>query len=404
MPAQVEKTTTLIFTGKGGVGKTTVAAATAVKLADQGQRTLIISTDPAHSLGDCLQAPLGPDPAEISPRLDAMELDTRKEMLRRFASIREVLMKQMAKQGVTNAIGEELVNFPGSDELFGLLKLADLKKSGRYDAIVMDTAPTGNTLRFLHFPEFLAPVRRALSIDRTYTRTMRPLLTLLGRDVPKDDFFTSTFSLLKTIEDARTEFLGEDTYFRLVLVPEKLAVVETQRAVSFLNVSGYTVDSVIANKVLPADMTEPLFRNWVGLHQAYLAETRRSFYPLRISELPLYDSEVLGLPLLRKVADALYEEIDPLRRMTDDDLFRLDTEDGGVVMRVQLPVPEGASLDLYKEGNLLTIELDGYERRLHCPEMLADQEVLGAQMAGNVLSIRFGSRPPQGETRSGAPE
>ncbi|MGH3624321.1 MAG: ArsA family ATPase, partial [Sciscionella sp.] len=275
-----KETATLIFTGKGGVGKTTVAAATAIHLADRGVRTLVISTDPAHSLGDCLRIPLGSRPREVAENLAAMELDTREEMALRFGDVREVLMKQMSRQGVTTALAEEIVNFPGADELFGLLKLAEVKASGEFDAVVVDTAPTGNTLRFLHFPEFLSPVRRALAIDRAYTKTVRPLLTVLGREVPKDDFFASIFALFDNIERARQEFLRGDTYFRFVLVPEKLAVVETQRAVSFLNVSGYTVDAVIANKVLPPDVSEPLFKKWQELQETYLSQTRQTFHPL----------------------------------------------------------------------------------------------------------------------------
>jgi len=382
---------TLIFTGKGGVGKSTIAAATAVHLADQGIRTLVISTDPAHSLGDCLQVSLDSAPREIADNLAAMELDTREEMTLRFGSVRDVLMKQMARQGVTSALAEEIVNFPGGDELFGLLKLAEVKASGEFDAVVVDTAPTGNTLRFLHFPEFLSPVRRALAVDRAYTKTVRPFLTVLGREVPKDDFFTSIFALFDDIERARQEFLRGDTYFRFVLVPEKLAVIETQRAVSFLNVSGYAVDAVIANKVLPPNMNEPLFKNWQKLQETYLRQTRQTFYPLRIFEVPLYDNEVLGLPMLRTVANSLYQDVDPLHRLTEHDLFGLERESSDVVvMRVQVPVLDESDVQLYKEGAMLTIQLDGYRRQLHCPETLVAREVLGAERQGNVLAIKFG--------------
>ncbi|HEX2085723.1 MAG TPA: ArsA family ATPase [Solirubrobacteraceae bacterium] len=390
MSATTATTATLIFTGKGGVGKTTVAASTAVHLADRGLRTLVISTDPAHSLGDCLQVGLDSTPLEIAPDLHAMELDTREEMATRFASVRDVLVKQMAKHGVESAVAEELVNFPGGDELFGLLKLAEVKASNEFDAIVVDTAPTGNTLRFLHFPEFLAPVRRALRIDQAYTRTIRPFASIFGRELPRDDFFESVFALFDAIESARLEFLSGRTYFRFVLAPEKLAVVETQRAVSFLNVSGYTVDALVVNKIIPPGVHDPLFRTWQQLHAEYLAETQRTFYPLRVFEVPLFGSEVLGLSMLRRVADVLYADVDPLARLTEHQLFGLERDERGFVMRVQLPALEASDVQLFKDGDQITIELGGYERRLHCPELLVSRDVVAAEREGNVLAIRFG--------------
>jgi arsenite/tail-anchored protein-transporting ATPase len=383
-------TPTLIFTGKGGVGKTTVAAATALSLADHGVRTLVISTDPAHSLGDCMGIPLASMPRKVTENLDGVELDTRDEMARRFGKVRDVLMRQMARKGMSSALAEELVNFPGADELFGLLKLAELKTGGEYEAVVVDTAPTGNTLRFLYFPEFLAPVRRALSVDRAYTRTVRPIFNVLGRELPSDDFFTSVFSLFEDIERARQEFLCGSTYFRFVLVPEKLAVLETQRAVSFLNVAGNTVDAIIANKVYPSDLSEPLFAHWQEIQVGYLRQTRDSFYPLTVLEVPMYGEEVIGLQMLRSLGARLYQDINPLARMTTVDLFALSQESVDVaVMRVQLPLLGDGGVELYKDGSVLTVHMDGHRRELQCPEQLASCQILGAHREGNVLAVRF---------------
>jgi arsenite-transporting ATPase len=155
-------------------------------------------------------------------------------------------------------------------------------------------------------------------------------------------------------------------------------------------VSGYTVDALIANKILPSDVQDPLFVNWQRLQTEYLAETRRSFYPLRIFEVPLYDSEVLGLPMLRQVGELLYENADPLSRLTEDHLFGLQRDDTGFVMRVQIPALEESEVELYKDGDLLTFALAGYERRIHCPELLVSRSVLSAEREGNVLAIRFG--------------
>jgi arsenite-transporting ATPase len=382
---------TLIITGKGGVGKTTCAAATAIHLAGSGVPVLVVSTDPAHSLGSCLQRSLGPTPVSLLPNLWGMELDALAEMRTRFDGIRRVLIKQMQRQGLDETLAEEMSAFPGAEELFSLIKLAELKRSGRFEAIVMDTAPTGNTLRFLHFPEFLSPVRRALGLERAFNRAVRPLAALLGQSTVDDEFYVAVSSLFDQIEGARKDLLASGrTYFRLVLNPEKLAVVETQRAVSFLNISGFIVDALFVNKILPDSITDPFFTAWKQTQKQYLREARQGFHPLTILEVPLYEREVLGVDMLRVLGHRLYGDRDPLQRMTVEDLFTIRRSGQELVLSVQVPSQEPGEFRLYKEGPELIMSLGTYERKLQLPAIVSTLDVRRARRVDNVLSITFG--------------
>ncbi len=379
----------LIFTGKGGVGKTTCAASTALHLSEQGVSTLIISTDPAHSLGDCLQQKLNPSPIQIVPNLWAMELDSLREMHRRIDSIREVLVNQMQKRGLSEIVSEEMVAFPGAEELFSLLKIIELKKTGRYDVIILDTAPTGNTMRFLNFPEFLSPLRRALKVDRYYSRAIRPFATLLKQPIPKDEFYSSIFSLFEEIEKARSYVMHEKTYFRFVLNPEKLAVLETQRAVSFLNISGYTVDGIIVNKILPKTVTDSFFDSWKQIQKTYIKETKESFYPLKILEAPLYEKEIIGNEMLSMFSKQLYNGQNPLSRLTKTNMFVIERKGSSVLLTIRVPYKERDDFKLYKQGQELIVDVPPYEQKIQLPVYMSSLEVKKAQYVKNSLIISF---------------
>ncbi len=379
----------IIYTGKGGVGKTTCSAATAIRVADSGRRTLIVSTDPAHSLGDCLQMQLGSAPTPITAGLWGVEIDALAEMRSRFGVIREGLIKQMKERGVEEALAEEMVAFPGSLELFSILRVAELKASGEFDVVIVDTAPTGNTMRFLHFPEFLAPVRRAMKVDQAYSRLIRPLASFLKNHVPDDAFYTSTYALFDQIEAARRLVFTDDTFFRFVLNPDKLSLVEAQRAVSSLNVSGYVVDAIIINKILPDQVQDAFFHSWKKSQRTHVAEARTSFFPLRVFEVPLRDQEVLGETMLRDLAAELYEDQDPLARLTNEDMFRINANHQGVVMDIMVPYPNKSEFKLFREGQELDIEIGSYRHRVQLPALLWHMDVAQAKYEGNQLSVEF---------------
>ena len=379
----------LIYTGKGGVGKTTCAAATALQLARQGIVTLVVSTDPAHSLGDCLQVPLDKEPSLVTPGLWGMEVDAREEMLTRFQRIRDVLVAQMKKRGINEMVAEEMVMFPGAEELFSLLKIVELKRTKKFEVIILDTAPTGNTMRFLNFPEFLSPVQRALRVDRTYSSIIRPFASFLGHKVPEDTFYTSAFALFDEIERARRKILGGETYFRFVLNPEKLAVLETQRAVSFLNVSGYTVDALLVNKILPDSLTDSFFETWKLTQRHHLNTVKECFYPLRIFEMPLYDREILGLEMLDAFGQELYNDVRPDHKLTDEPLFEVTSQGEEVHLNIQIPYGNRKDLKLLKNQHELKVHVGPYEQSLQLPAILQGLDIKRASYEGNRLSITF---------------
>lgn len=385
-------TTIIVFTGKGGVGKTTCAASTALYLSELGINTLVISTDPAHSLGDCFERKLENIPKQIIPNLWAMEINALSETRKRIDGIRQTMVKQMQSHGLNEMVAEEMVAFPGSEELFCLLKIIELKDTGQYKVIVVDTAPTGNTMRFLHFPEFLSPMRRALKVDRLYSRAIRPFASLLKYNVPEDNFYSSIFSLFTEVERARDHILRGKTYFRFVLIPEKLALLETQRAVSFLNISGYTVDAIIVNKILPNSVKDSFFQTWKQIQQQYIDETKVSFYPLNILDVPLYEKEILGIDMLRTLAKELYNGQNPLSRLTSRDMFVLERKDSEVLLNIQVPYKERSELKLYKQGQELIINVGPYEQRVQLPAFLLDYDLKLARYEENYLLVSFAKK------------
>lgn len=388
-PDKVLNSNMLVFTGKGGVGKTTCAAATGLHLAKSGYTTLVVSTDPAHSLGDALQLRLGGEPQAVVDNLDAMELDATLEMRHKFQEVGDVLMHQMRKQGLSELIAEEMVAFPGAEEVFCLLKVIDIARTGEYKVIVIDTAPTGNTMRFLNFPAFLKPVEKALRIDCVYQKVTRPMRSLFGQESAKDTFYSTIFDLFRHVEEARLFLLNADVRFRLVMTPERLALIETQRAISFLNISGYAVDTVIVNKVIPNTVEDPFFTPLKEAQYAHLARAEQSFYPVRVLRAPLQQEEVLGTTKLQRFSRILYNGCNPAERFTYDSLFEICQNGKGIELRCQLPHENRSEIKLFRTGANLVLNVGYYEKHLHLPAALSARECRGARFEDNVLVISF---------------
>ncbi|MCI3918870.1 TRC40/GET3/ArsA family transport-energizing ATPase [Paenibacillus sp. TRM 82003] len=385
----------IVFTGKGGVGKTSVAAATAIKLARQGKRTLILSTDAAHSLADSLSVPIGPDTVQIFENLWGIEVDSLRETERNWGSVQGWITKLLDKAQLKDITTEEMLVFPGMEELFSLLQIKEHAESGNYDVLVVDCAPTGETLRLLSYPNVLNWwLEKIFPTERKLIKLVRPVAKLTnGIDLPSDDVLNSIERLARGLEEMQRIVLNpEVTSVRIVLNPEKMVLAEAKRSFTYLNLFGFNTDAVIVNRVLPDEAGEGFFANWRELQRKYEQDIVANFQPLPILKAPMMQEEVVGLPILETLADTIYGAADPSAM-----LYRGRTEvireDGDeMVLELTIPFLDRSALDLTQTGDELTVAAGSYKRKVVLPKPLLAREVVGARYAEDRLLIRFGSR------------
>jgi arsenite-transporting ATPase len=316
----------VLVTGKGGVGKTTIAAATALAAADSGKRTLVTSTDPAHSLADALTVSLEGEPTEIVDHLHGQQIDTQKQLDRYWGSIRNQLIDVLDWGGAAGIEAEEFLVFPGMDELFALLEVNRHARSGEYDVLVVDCAPTAETLRLLSLPEVLSwYFEKVLPTERRLMRAARPLLSrLTNLPIPEDEVFTAAQSVFTSVEGVK-ELMAqpEVTSARLVVNPEKMVIDEARRTYSYLGLFGYGVDGVVVNRVLPDLVEDPYFERWRSIQKGHLASIDDAFAEVPRLRLRLFDDEMVGVDRLRVMAAELYGENDPIDDFVATSPFRV---------------------------------------------------------------------------------
>jgi arsenite-transporting ATPase len=383
----------ILFTGKGGVGKTTVAAATAARLAELGHRTLVISTDAAHSLGDSFNRQLGNSSTRISENLWAQEISVLEEIAENWKTIREYMASFFKSTGVDDILAEEMAVLPGMDELFGLFHIHKANKSGRYDCLVVDCAPTGQTLRLLSFPEVARWwMQKIFPIERKVAKTLRGMKkrTILSIPIPEDAVYASIEKLFDDI-GALNELLAEPktTSVRIVLNPEKIILEETQRAYTYLNLYGYPVDCVVANRILPDEVKDSYFSGWRKAQKKYMEKVESAFSPLPILRSTLMRSEIVGLELLQQLARNIYGGNDPIRVYYEESPQRIIKEDKGYVMILKLPFVKKAHLEILKNEEQLTIQIGNYRREVLLPSTLGLLDVGKATFENNELRVVF---------------
>jgi arsenite-transporting ATPase len=382
----------LLVTGKGGVGKTTVAAATALAAADAGYRTLVTSTDPAHSLSDALTVPLGSDPTEIAANLDGQQIDAQRQLDKYWGSIRRQLMDVLDWGGAGGIESEEFLIFPGMDELFALIEVNQHARSGVYDVVVVDCAPTAETLRLLSLPEVLSwYFERVMPTERKLMRAARPLLSrITDLPLPRDEVFGAAQSVFDSIEGVKELMSSpEITSARLVVNPEKMVIDEARRTYSYLGLFGYGVDGVVVNRVLPDDVTDPYFDRWRAIQKGHLDVVDEAFADVPRLRVRLFDDEMIGVDRLRRLARELYGDSDPIADFHATSPFRIVEGEGGVTMELDVPFAEKADLDVYRKGNELYIQLGPYRRSFLLPDALHRREVTRAKLDGGRLSVSF---------------
>jgi arsenite-transporting ATPase len=383
----------LLYTGKGGVGKTSVSAATALKCAELGYRTLVMSTDPAHSLADSFAMPIKSEPTPLTENLWGLEIDPFREIEENWATVKDYLSTLFASQGVDDIVAEELSILPGMDEFFSLLKIRQFYEKEAYDVIVVDCAPTGATLRLLHFPDMIGwYMRRLFHVERKVVGTIRRFTDeIFSVPLPGDEVYDTVERLYKRVGDMKAVLADPKiTSIRLVLNPEKMVIEETRRAYTYLNLFGFVCDAVIANKVLPEEVTDEYFAEWKASQQRYLEEVEASFGALPIFKVRLYEREVVGIDALRQMANDIYGDRDPTERFADSKPMRIVKRGKDYWLELQLPFTEKGEVQLMRKGDELIIRVGTIKRHLVLPHILAKQEPKGAKLENGILQVRFG--------------
>ncbi len=392
----------LLFTGKGGVGKTTVAAATAVRAARAGRRTLVMSTDPAHSLADSFEVRIGSPPTEIAPNLWGEQIDAQDRLEENWREIQDYFVQVMNWAGTETIQAEELTVIPGIDEIFALIDVKNHVESGRYDVIVVDCAPTAETLRLLSLPEVMNwYIERIFPVQRRVVRAVRPIVTrTTSLPIAGDRVFAAVERLHRTLEAVRQILTDEKTAsVRLVVNPEKMVISEARRTYTYLGLFGYRVDSVVVNRIIPPDVTDPYFGKWKDIQAEHLATVRESFEPVPILEARLFDREMVGIPLLVEMGDEVYRDLDAMAILYRDDPVRVRKHGTSYVLSMRLPFVERDEMDIHRRGDEIFVRVGSYKRNLILPQTLKRLSVREANFAGDHLEILFG-REPQPDTRT----
>ncbi|HWI43868.1 MAG TPA: ArsA family ATPase [Nocardioides sp.] len=389
----------VLFTGKGGVGKSTVAAGTAALAAARGLRTLVISTDAAHSLADAYGSAgvaasghEGAEPTEVAPGLFLQQVDAQLRFEQSWADIQRYLLSVLDAAGMDPVAAEEMTVIPGAEEVLALLELRQHARSGRWDVIVVDCAPTAETLRLLALPEALGwYIERLLPIQRRLVKALRPVLNrAAGVPMPGDAVFDAITRLHAELDDVHALLSGPDASVRLVLTPEKVVLAEARRAFTSLCLFGYRVDGVVANRIFPADGADEWRAAWVDAQAEVLAEVAQSFNGLPVHLSEYQPAEPVGVAELAALAAGLYADRDPLARPDGDGPFRVTrSDDGGATVHLALPFVSRSEVDLARNGDELVMTVGSYRRLLTLPPGLARLRVAGARVVDGELRVRF---------------
>jgi arsenite/tail-anchored protein-transporting ATPase len=382
----------LLFTGKGGVGKTTVAAATAARAAEFGLRTIVCSTDPAHSLADAFDVPLGDRPTPIAHGLFGQQLNARVRFEEAWDDVRTYLVDVLDWAGADAVEAEELAVIPGLDEVFALADIKEFATNGEYDLVVVDCAPTAETIRLLSLPDVLGwYMDRMFDTQRRLTRLARPILQRVsGVPIAGDGVFGAIRRFYERLDGVR-ELLtdGDVTSARLVVNPERLVVAEARRTFTYLSLFGYHVDAVIANRILPRELDHPWMTQWRATQSAHLDVIAETFAPLPILEAELANEEVVGMPALSLFAKQLYGETDVAARLSHTEPFTVDAEGDALLLSVQLPFTDQNDVRLGRTGDELVLTVGPHRRALMLPDSLVRRDVAGARFVDDRLVVEF---------------
>ena len=382
----------LLFTGKGGVGKTTTAAATAVRCADAGLRTVVLSTDPAHSLADAFDVPLGPLAVPIIDSLWGQQLDAQERMEESWHEIQGYLREVFAWAGVDGLEAEELSVIPGLDEIFALSDIKQYAESGGWDVVVVDCAPTAETIRFLSLPDILSRyMERLFPVGRRVNKAIAPVLSrLTSLPLANDGVFDATSAFYDRLDGVR-EILMDPTRssVRLVVNPERMVIAEARRTYTYLSLFGYRVDAVVANRLLPDAVSDPWFERWKQLHVEHVRAIEEGFAPLPVLKVELAPEELIGVDALRGFGDRVYGDLDAAAILYDGQPLRITRRNGRTTLVLELPFADKGDLELGRRGDELLVKVGPHRRAVTLPDSLRSRAVLDATLKQGKLRVSF---------------
>ncbi len=396
MPTDTRTDTRIIlFTGKGGVGKTTTAAATALRCAEMGKKTLVISTDPAHSLGDAVDRELSPEPQEIAPNLYAQELDVYYSMKKYWGNVRILLLQVFQWQGVSNMVAEELAALPGMEEASAFLWLDNYVQAKEYDVIIIDSAPTGETLTLLTLPQTVQWwMTRAFPFQKTAVQTVGAMVRGLT-GIPLDKGFMELDELFSKLQRMQKTMTNPDVAsIRLVMNPERMVIQEARRAYTYLQMYGFNVDGVVVNRIMPeSGKKDSFFKSYIESQKKYLVEIEESFAPLPNFRVQHAGQEVFGLDLLRSIAENLYGEVeggtDPTTFFFKEKPFELVQDDKNYILKTKLPFAEESDFEVRRLSDEIIIQLGNRRKNIFLPRFLAYYTLTSKVLSGGWLTLTF---------------
>jgi len=386
----------ILMTGKGGVGKTSVAAATGLRCAELGYKTLVLSTDPAHSLADSFDLELSHEPRQILTNLWGAELDALMELEGNWGAVKRYITQVLQARGLEGVQAEELAILPGMDEIFGLVRMKRHQDEGDFDVLIIDSAPTGTALRLLSLPEVGGwYMRRFYKPLQGMSAALRPLFEpifrpIAGFSLPDKEVMDAPYEFYLQIE-ALEKVLTDNTQtsVRLVMNPEKMVIKESLRAHAYLSLYNVATDLIIANRIIPEEVNDPFFQKWKENQQTYKQEIYDNFHPLPVKEVPLFSAEMCGLPALEKLKETLYKDEDPAKVYYQENTVRVVQDQNNYSLELYLPNIPKEQIQLNKTGDELNIRIGNHRRNLVLPQALASLKPIGAKMEEDFLKIRF---------------
>jgi arsenite/tail-anchored protein-transporting ATPase len=382
----------ILYTGKGGVGKTTVAAATALKCSMLGYKTLVISTDPAHSLRDSFNKQLGPEPKKIADNLYGQEIDVYYSVEKYWGKLTEYLQSLLGWMNVNDILAEEFSVFPGMEEISSFLWVNNHYNEGNYDIIIVDSAPTGETLRLLSLPDVARWwLVKIFPIEKRVMKLIKPAVRVVtDMPLPEEKTYDAIEVLFEKLDAIRKIFADPTiTSVRLVMNLENMVIKETQRAYTYLNLYGYPVDSLVINRTMPEELDHPYFKKWREKQLKYRKSVDEMFSPLPSFEVPLFSEEIQGINSLVEFSEKLYKNIDPTEIYFSEKQYEVVKNNGNFELHLKLPFVSKKDVELFQVADELVINLENQKRNIFLPNFLAKQSVKKASFDGGILKVVF---------------